>query len=501
MPIRAAPPAPAVRRCDPTRMSAGSSSRRREALTRREFLAMTVATAAAAVLTPARRARAAAAVRTFELRLAPAQSRLLGPEYPPVSVWAYNGQVPGPELRVRQGERLRVTVINRLKQETTVHWHGIRLPNDQDGVPYLTQPPIPPGGRFVYEFDCPDAGTFWYHPHLRSQEQVGRGLYGALIVEEARAPRVDREVTWVLDDWQFTKAGQLADDFGHPHDMSHGGQIGNVVTLNGTYPAPLRLRAGERVRLRLINAANARLFALDFAGHRPRIVAYDGQPVAPHAPDDGRVVLGPAMRADLILDAVGEPGKKYPVRDTFYRRQAYELTDLVYESAPLRSAPPADPIELPPNPLPEPVLEQAESYEVRFEGGMMGGLRAARLDGRTVGLRELVRAGKAWAVNGVVASGHVHEPILTLRRGRSYRLTLINDTAWPHPIHLHGHSFRVIRRNGRATLYGEWQDTVLIPPHETAEIAFVADNPGDWMFHCHILEHQEGGMMAVIRVA
>lgn len=472
-------------------------------ITRRRFLTLG-ASAAGLVAWPTFRAWAKPVergVREFELRLGLAAVPLLGAKQAPVDVWAYNNQVPGPEIRLRQGERLRVTAINNLKEETTIHWHGVRVPNAQDGVPYLTQKPIKPGERFVYEFDCPDAGTFWYHPHFRSAEQVGRGLYGALIIEERAPLRVDREVTWVLDDWQFTREGQLSDAFGHPHDMSHGGQIGNVVTLNGGDPPPLPLRRGERVRLRLINAANARLFALNFSGHEPRIIAYDGQPVTPHAPPDDHVVLGPAMRVDLVIDAIGEPGKAYPVRDVYYRRMAYELTDLVYGAEPPRPAPPKDSITLPANPLAEPDLDKAERHEIRFQGGMMGGLREAKLDGRVVDVREMIRAGKAWAINGVVATGHVHDPILTLRRGRSYRLTLINDTAWPHPMHLHGHSFRVIGRNGHPTTYKEWQDTVLIPPDETAEIAFVADNPGDWMFHCHILEHQDGGMMAVIRVA
>ena len=470
-------------------------------LTRRRFLTL-AAGGAFALLRPLAAPAAIAKVREFELRLARTHVPLLGGEMPDVRVWAYNGRVPGTEIRVRQGERVRVAVINDLEEETTVHWHGVRVPNAQDGVPHLTQKPIAPGQRFIYEFDCSDAGTFWYHPHMRSSEQVGRGLYGAFIVEEAQPPRVDRDITWVLDDWQFTREGQLSSAFNHPHDMTHGGQIGNVVTLNGRAdPLPLRLRAGERVRLRLINAANARIYALNFTGHRPRVVAYDGQPVTPHAPEDDHVVLGPAMRADVVIDATGEPGKTYPVRDAFYRRQTYELTDLVYEDKPLRRAPPTGSIALAANPLAEPDLAKAESHEIRFQGGAMGHLRQARLDGRTVDIREMVRAGKAWAVNGVAASGHVLEPILTLKRGRSYRLTLTNDTMWPHPIHLHGHSFRVIRRGRRPTDRREWQDTVLIPPNETAEIAFVADNPGDWMFHCHILENQEGGMMAVIRVA
>jgi len=145
-------------------------------------------------------------------------------------------------------------------------------------------------------------------------------------------------------------------------------------------------------------------------------------------------------------------------------------------------------------------LASAQSHELRFEGGMHGGLHRAQIDGRTVEFMSLLRAGKAWAVNGVVADSHVHEPVLTLRRGQAYRLALVNDTRWHHPMHLHGHAFRVISRNGRPTRHREWQDTVLMAPDERVEVAFVADNPGDWMLHCHILEHQDGGMMAVVRV-
>ena len=450
---------------------------------------------------PLRAASRQTSVRDFELRLEPSTAPLLGAQDPKVNVWAFNGLVPGPEIRVRQGERVRIVAINNLDRETTVHWHGLRVPNAQDGVPYLTQKPIAPGARHVYEFDCLDAGTFWYHPHLGSPEQVGRGLYGAFIVDEANPPRVDRDLTWVLDDWRVTKSGQLSDDFANRHDMTHGGQLGNIVTLNGTEPSPLQLRRGERLRIRLINAANARIFALSFRGHDPRIIAYDGQPVQPHAPVGGRVVLAPAMRVDVMLDATADSSQSYTLRDTYYRRESYEFLDIEYDKAPLRRDPLPDSITLAANPLTEPNLAKAELHEIRFEGGAMGRLHQARLDGRMLDLRELVRAGKAWAVNGVAANGHVHDPILTLRRGNTYRLTLVNDTAWPHPIHLHGHSFRVTKRNGTETELREWQDTVLIAPRESAEIVFVADNPGDWMFHCHILEHQDGGMMAVIRVA
>lgn len=416
-------------------------------------------------------------------------AQLVPAPYPQTAVWGYNGTVPGPELRLRQGERLRVTVENRLDEGTTVHWHGIRLPNAMDGVPHLTQKPIAAnGGKFLYEFNVPDAGTYWYHPHQRSFEQVGRGLYGALIVEELEPPQVDRDITWVLDDWRLDRDASIRGGFGNYMDLSHNGRVGNTVTVNGHIAETFDVRPGERIRLRLINAANARIFALQFADHQPRIIALDGQPVAPHAPDGGRIVLGPAMRADLILDMTGKPGQRYRVTDSFYRRLEYRLLDLVYATEPLRAKPLETEVRLPANPLTEPNVAAAEHHEVLFSGGMMGNMRG-------------MSRGMAWAINGVSQSEHIHEPLLVLQRNSSHILRMVNNTAWHHPIHLHGHSFRVISRNSQPTRHREWLDTALVAPRETTEIAFVADNPGDWMFHCHILEHQAAGMMSSIRVA
>ena len=469
-------------------------------LSRRAFLATGTALAAAAVL-PLRPTRAATGVVEYRLRAQPGREHLVGDAYPQTEVWSYSGSVPGPEIRVRQGERLRVVVENRLPEATTVHWHGLRVPNRMDGVPHLTQPPIAPGESFAYEFDLPDAGTYWYHPHARSFEQVGRGLYGPLIVEEGKPLQVDREATWVLDDWRLLSTAQISGDFGDAMDMSHAGRIGNTVTVNGRIPNNFPVRAGERVRLRLINAANARIFRLEFEGHRPLVIALDGQPVEPHEPEGGRVVLGPAMRADLVLDMAGAPGGSFRVLDTFYRGREYRLLDLVYrDEPPLRDQPPDDPMRLADNTMPEPDIGAAERHEVTFGGGMMGGMMSAMMGGRRMDMRMMMHNGKAWTINGVAATGHIMEPLLTLKRGRSYVLAMHNHTAWHHPIHLHGHAFRVIARNGRPTRYREWQDTVLMAPHEKVDIAFVADNPGDWMFHCHILEHQAGGMMGVIRV-
>ena len=467
-------------------------------LTRRRLLGSAAAAAGLAAFP----ATAGADPVEARLRAAATRAALVGGGYPDTSVWAYEGAVPGPLLRVPQGARLRVTVENDLPEETTVHWHGMRIPIAMDGVPILSQPPIEPGGRFVYDFVAKDAGTFWYHPHVRGFEQVERGLSGVLIVDEPEPLAVDRDELWVLDDWRLDQQAQVTDDFGHPMDLSHAGRVGNTVTVNGRIVEQAPVRAGERLRLRLVNVANARHFALSFEGHRPVIVAHDGQPVAPHEPEGGLVVLGPAMRADIVLDCAGHPGDRASVVDRFYRGREYRLLDLAYDGgAPLRDDALDAPRALAPNPIPEPDPRDAQEAEIVFEGGMMGRMSAGMMNGRQTDMRTLMRAGKMWAVNGIVAVGEAMQPTVTVPLGRTARFTLINRTAWPHPIHLHGHHFRVLVRNGMPTPHREWRDTVLLMPDDRVEIAFVADNPGDWLLHCHVLEHMAGGMLAVIRVA
>ncbi|MDU9005444.1 multicopper oxidase family protein [Sedimentitalea todarodis] len=466
-------------------------------ISRRQVLRTGAAFTAMSALSPARVAMAGPTEDPFVLRAAAGQAALRPAPYGPTNVWGYNGSVPGPEIRVRQGDRIRVLARNGLDEGTTVHWHGIRTPNAMDGVPFLTQDPIPVGGDLLYEFDAPDAGTFWYHPHQRSSEQVGRGLYGPLIVEEANPIRVDRDLTWMLDDWRMTGDGQIATDFGSRHDAAHGGRIGNSVTINGQIPERIAVRSGERIRLRLVNAANARIFGLDFGGLAPVVVALDGQPVAPHAPDGDVVLVGPAMRVDLVIDMTGKPGESVTVTDVFYRDLEYRLVDLAYEPDRLRDAVPDWSMALPPNPLAEPDMQAAKRHRIVFNGGMMGQMM---MGGGMGSMLEQMREGNMWFINGEAATGHMMDPLLVLPQGTSHVLEMDNRTAWHHPMHLHGHSFRVIARNGQPTRHREWQDTVLMAPEERVEIAFVADNPGDWMFHCHILEHQAAGMMGVIRV-
>lgn len=465
------------------------------AINRRSLLVGSASLAASTVLPRGGRS-ATTDAREFRLVAAPKRLPLVGPPYPETDVWSYNASVPGPEIRIPQGERLRVVVDNRLLQETTIHWHGIRVPNAMDGVPHLTQEPIAAGDKFIYEFVVPDAGTYWYHPHDHSAEQVGRGLAGALIVEESEPILVDRDLVWVLGDWRLARDASIVNDFGNQMEVMMAGRIGNTVTINGRVPEKIPVRAGERLRLRLINAASARIFGLEFKEHSPLVVALDGQPVDPHEPPERRVVLGPAMRADIVLDMSEQPGATAAVIDSFYQDRTYKLIDLAYTDEPrVRDRPLDAPARMSANTMPEPDLNNAERHSAVLQGGMMSGR------GMMMGMNGRGMAGMGWSINGVAASGHNMKPMLTLSRGRSYILAVRNETAWYHPVHLHGHSFRVIARNGKPTRYREWLDTVLIPPREQADIAFVADNPGGWMFHCHILDHQDGGMMAVIRVA
>lgn len=468
-------------------------------LTRRQLLAA----GAGLAMAPLVGSMKASASSIYQLKAFPSKHRILPAPAQETAVWSYAGRVPGPVIRARQGERLRIDFENGLEEPTTVHWHGLRIANAMDGVPGLTQPPVAPGEHFDYEFEPPDAGLFWYHPHLRSSEQLARGLYGALVVEERDPPRVDRDLIWVLDDWRLQDDGAIVDNFGRRNDIRNEGRLGNTVTVNGQRLVDFAVRSGERLRLRLLNAANARVFALRFDDLTPTVVAYDGQPVEPHVPEDKRVVLGSGMRAELILDMTGDPGAKSVVDDDYYEESEYSFVRFQYSrDKPLRESPLDAPVRLAPNPIPEPDLAKAETQQVLIQGGSQGSLEEAIYKGQTYGVRELWREHrKIWTINGIAAHGMVMDPMFTLKRGDSYRWAIKNDTEWDHPLHLHGHSFRILTRNAEPVPHTPWADTVLLFPNETAEVAFVADIPGDWLFHCHILEHHEGGMGAVVRVA
>ena len=438
----------------------------------------------------------------FLLKAGTSSTQILPSNWAETPLWTYSGECPGPVIRAKQGEHVRILVENGLEESTTVHWHGLRVPNTMDGVPHVSQEPIEPGQNFLYDFKLEDAGTYWYHPHVNSSEQLGRGLYGTIIVEETDPPEVDRDVVWVLDDWRVSKDGSIRDDFTHGMDISHGGRMGNYITVNGHLPEPLKVTANERIRLRLINVANARIFGLNFENHNAQVIAIDGHPVTPHAPSNDMVLLGPGQRADVIIDCVGEPGSKHRILDMAYEQSINELQDIEYlDASPVRKKPLGPVKALPANPLKEPDLTQAVHHEMVISGGAMSGMRGAVYKGKKRSMRELMGEMKVWALNGVAAHTTDMPPIFNFDLGKTYVIDIKNESMFPHPMHLHGHAFRLLSMNGKDVPHTPWMDTVLLTGRETARIAMVADNPGDWLFHCHVLAHVQGGMTSLIRVA
>ncbi|WP_338872343.1 multicopper oxidase family protein [Myxococcus stipitatus] len=421
-------------------------------------------------------------VRSFDIVAEPTEVELLDGRR--LRVWAYNGQVPGPQLRIRLGETLRVRFTNKLPQETTIHWHGVRLPNAMDGVPHATQPPVKPGETFVYEFTPKDAGTYWFHPHVRGSEQVERGLYGVLIVEDANPPPYSRDVMWVVDDWLLDPTGQVDPRFNTRHDLSHDGRWGNVITVNGRSGEVLSVRPGERIRLRMLNSSNGRVVMPDFTGLAAKLIAVDGmylrEPI-----DPAGIELAPGNRIDLDITFNQSLAAPFTVVDRFSSRRPNALANIVIEGEPVE---------------PPQFESPARAHVPAWKTGMdVPEHHTFRLNARGGG-----PLGIEWTIDGkafVDHAQHQHEePILTLSQGQFYRLRYVNESARLHPIHHHGMFFRLLARNGVPVDEPFFRDTVLIRGRETVDIAMVPTDVGSWMVHCHILEHAEAGMMALIDV-
>lgn len=461
---------------------------------RRGFLSLT-ASAAAAGLSP--RGGANAKETTGPTRLVAKQglAHLLEADQPKTQIWGYDGRVPGPTLRVRQGERIEVELANKLPQPTTIHWHGIRIDNAMDGVAGLTQAAVNSSETFRYSFVAPDAGTYWYHPHFRTWEQLARGLHGVLVVEEPSPPEVDQDVVLVIDDWRIAEDGQIDEaSFESLHDLSHAGRLGNILTLNGKFTEDFSVLSGQRLRLRLVNAATARVMSVRFDAHTPFVVALDGQPVErPFAPAGNSVHLAPAQRVDLILDCGGDPGQINAI-NVNVGRETLQAGRLIYHPRRRQRANPISdfPI-LPVNPMPTHIeLDKAVPVDLVMSGGARRPFPSAQYKGKEMALRELARQHKkVWAFNDIV--GFPEAPISKFAMGKTAIIRMVNRTAWPHALHFHGHHVREIQHSTRDPL-PHWRDTVFMRPDETVTVAFVAHNPGRWMLHCHMLGHQRAGM-------
>lgn len=409
------------------------------------------------------------------LRAEPVSVQILPDGSPPTDLWGFNGSMPGPEIRVKQGQPVDVNFENKLTQPSSVHWHGIRIDNAMDGVPGLTQDTVPVEGNFDYRFLAPDAGTYWYHSHDRSWEQVARGLFGPLIVEEASPPDVDHDLTVLIDDWRLTEDGEQAGGFDSMHDRAHAGRLGNFARALITSTA--QVRQSDRVRLRLINAATDRVFSVDVTGVTGMIVALDGMPLT--TPELlTRLVLAPAQRVDIIADVVSEENVEF-----FFPANGspYLLGQIAVEGTNMsRSAAPIAP--LPPNRVAEPDMANAARLDLVMQGGAMTS-------------RMMMRDG-IWAFNDI--SGMGEAPMWQFEHGQTARISLRNDTRFAHGIHLHGHHFHEVDPIGTI---GPLRDTTLVAAGEQRDIVCVFDNPGNWLLHCHMLGHQTAGMKTWVQVA
>ena len=462
----------------------------------------------------ARRA-ADAPIRRVALHARPATVDLGGVR---VDTWTYGGELPGREIRLRRGEVLRADLTNALPAPTTVHWHGIALRNDMDGVPGLTQPPIDPGATFGYEFTVPDAGTHFFHPHVGVQ--LDRGLYAPLIVEDPDDGKdYDLEAVIVLDDWldgvdgrdpdrelaALRAQGMAGMDMGPPAGggMDHGGMsMGGSATTSmpvdpaaplgadtgdvrypyylingriGTDPAVLTARPGQRMRLRIINAAADTAFRVALGGHRLRVTHTDGFPVVPTT--TSTVLIGMGERYDAVVE-LGDG--VFPLVASAEGKSGQGFA-LVRTGAGTPPPPDARPTELAAIPLSAQTLTALDSV---------------RLPDRRPDVTLDVTLGSdateyLWTINGKAFPDHA---ALDVSAGQRVRLRFVNRSMMWHPMHLHGHTFQVVAGAGA----GPRKDTSIVAPMRTVEVDFDTDNPGQWMLHCHNVYHGEAGMMSVL---
>ncbi|WP_238371851.1 multicopper oxidase family protein [Heliomarina baculiformis] len=459
-------------------------------LTRRGFCTAMAGASAALALPVSAASPIPLTARTAKAQIAP-------PQYAMTDVWSYDGKIPGSILCLPQGGRLTRRLVNELPVPTSIHWHGIRIDNAMDGVAGLTQDAVPSGEIFDYDFTTPDAGTYWYHAHTNSMEQVARGLSGPLIVEEQEPPDVDRDEVILFDDWLLNpETAQFAEPFNHPMMLSHAGRIGNLLGANGSFDPVLPARRHERLRLRLINAANARILDLRLHGLKGWTVALDGMPLKKPEPVDRAISLAPAQRVDLIVDVIADKGEEAGLLH-LANDDSWQVLVRIPVTGKAAAHTRAAPVALPPNPrMDVPGLDTAQRLEMTMEGGAMRGLTSASYQGRDMGGRELMQNGQFWALAGQV--GMTETPFARFDRGETVRLKLMNNTVFAHAMHLHGMHFRQVRADGSL---GPMRDTILSLPNQPVEIAFVANNPGKWLFHCHMLAHAASGMNTWIEVA
>ncbi|MFI1581479.1 multicopper oxidase family protein [Embleya sp. NPDC020630] len=444
---------------------------------------------APATLAPVSRAGSAADVAVL-LTAAPTTVDLGARE---VATWGFGDRVPGPEIRVTAGATVTAHLRNDLPQGTTVHWHGVRIDQRMDGAPGFSQAPVAPGGGFDYRFVVPDPGTYFYHSHVGTQ--LDRALYGALVVEDPAEPlSYDAEWTVVLDDWidgtGTDPDAVLTELRGNPRPPQNlrstllGGSAGHVAyphyLINGRAPeAPevFEEAPGRRVRLRLINAGADTAFRVALGGHRLTVTHTDGFPVLPVRVDT--LLIGMGERYDVLVtldDGV------FPLVAAAEGKNARAFAVVRTSTG---DAPPASVV------VPELDRRVLDLADLTADPSVDPGDEPARevdLVLRTGGAR-----GTSWTIGTADASDDTSLRV-AVAHGERVRLSFTNDSRIWHPVHLHGHTFRVRRPGGG----GPRKDTVVVRPRETVTVDLLADNPGEWMLHCHNVYHSELGMMATL---
>ena len=438
-------------------------------------------------LSPLANASAAAGQFSATLVAAPANAQLLDGR--PTPLWLYNGLFPGPLVDVREGDRVRIALENRLALDTTVHWHGLPVPADQDGNP---MDPVAPGATRVYEFDVPagTAGTYWYHPHAHgtTAEQVSRGLAAPFIVRAANDPLAGiPEVTMLVTGIRLDGNGQVSPN--GPMDFTVGRQ-GEQLLVNGGRLPVHTVRPGETQRWRILNATSAHYLRLSLDGHPLTLVGTDGgllgAPVGPLA----ELLVAPAQRVEVVVTASATPGARFTLRALRHISDSmgvgtYATEDLLTLATNAEPAAAAFPLPATLRPMAEPGTGAARKRLVLTQSGMgmMGGMFGFLINGR------------AFDMNRV-------DLVSTL--GEVETWDIANATMMDHPIHIHGTQFQLVSREaaGRVTAapHRAWIDTVDVPAGTTATIRVRQDLPGKRMVHCHILEHEDAGMMAVLDV-
>jgi len=413
------------------------------------------------------------------------ESRVASLEIAPgvrTEAWTYNGGLPGPLIRARKGDRLIVHFSNKLPQATTVHWHGIQVPIEMDGVPGASQAPVEPGESFTYDFVVPDAGLFWYHPHVMSAAQVGFGLYGALLVEDPEdTVKVPDQLVLVLSD--------IATDDGKLHSADSGGILGallgregNYVLVNGRVKPALTVRDGALQRWRIVNTAKSRYFELVLGDGQPfELIGVDGGYME-YSQKRWTIVLGPGERADVLV-APRLDGKSVTLITNPFNRG--------FGSTEFRSA--EDLIVFEPANLP--AIAAAELPKVTRDIPAMSAKGATPINIDLVMIKEQgltgfkIEGGPFWRKSAVRAAV-----------GETQLWTITNKAIWAHPIHLHGFFFQEVDEKGVPVSPRAWKDTIHVPVDATKRFLVKLDRPGSWMYHCHILDHAEAGLMSTVDV-